>query len=671
MHKFTYLVLPLVVFLISSCTSNRLINHSEYKSASMTSANPLSLTQGFKGSLENEQKFTFTLNASEDHFVFGQVDQVDANLKINVSGPSGDDLFHVDTTQIGPEYFSFDTKQAGVYLIEVSLVKEKSQTPFTFELLSLEPVAKKPEDRVTQLLAEYDNDQTPGAVVGIIENGKVTFEKSVGMANLSYGIPMRTDMPTNLGSVSKQFTAMAILLLEKENKLSLDDDIRKHIPEIPDLGHTITIKHLLNHTNGLREMYNILAMRGYGFEDYLDRQIVIELVRRQPKLQANPGDTFNYNNTAFALLTHIAERVSKQAYPDWMRENVFEPLGMDNTYVRRDPGDIIPQASQGYELDENGYRESGDLYAAYGAGGIYTTVEDIGIWMKNYDTAQLGGKSLIEKLTTPTILNNGEVEDYGLGIGISEYRGQKVFRHGGADNAHRTNFIYFPELDKGMFISSNNAYFNDKSYQIIDAFFAEKLADKEEKELAKDDQVIALSDAQLEKLVGNFKSDKVGVNFTVLKEDGQLKLKFDETNILPLQAISESRFLTSDGRFDLQFVSKNSLVTNVDVTINNSIYEFVKIKDYQPTIEDLSAFQGVYYSSELDVVYRLLVEDENKLMLKVYGRPALALKPTEQDTFYGDGFFFSNIKFIREDSGTVNTLEVSNGRTQGVMFKRM
>jgi hypothetical protein len=107
------------------------------------------------------------------------------------------------------------------------------------------------------------------------------------------------------------------------------------------------------------------------------------------------------------------------------------------------------------------------------------------------------------------------------------------------------------------------------------------------------------------------------------------------------------------------------------VTINNSIYEFVKIKDYQPTIEDLSAFQGVYYSSELDVVYRLLVEDENKLMLKVYGRPALALKPTEQDTFYGDGFFFSNIKFIREDSGTVNTLEVSNGRTQGVMFKRM
>jgi CubicO group peptidase (beta-lactamase class C family) len=302
------------------------------------------------------------------------------------------------------------------------------------------------------------------------------------MANLSYDIPFTLETPTNIGSVSKQFTAMAILLLEQEGKLSLDDDVREHIPELPDFGHLITVKNLLNHTNGFREVFNLLPLTGWKGEDDLRREEVIEIIKRQEELQNLPGEKWTYNNSAYIMAAEIVERVSEKDFPEWMEENIFRPLEMTSTVVRKDPNTIIPGASQGYSVDESGLEETGDLDGSYGAGGIYTTVDDLARWMKNFHDPVLGNEEVIQKLITLDTLLNGDTMSYALGIFVGEYQGATRYEHGGSDLAHQALLTYFPGLDIGVATMSNHANFNTGqiSYAAIDGFFGDLFESDEE-----------------------------------------------------------------------------------------------------------------------------------------------------------------------------------------------
>ena len=263
-------------------------------------------------------------------------------------------------------------------------------------------------ERAEQLFIPYSGEGIPGGVVGVIRDGKVIFSRAYGMADLTYGIPFEVNTPSNIGSVSKQFTAMAILLLEKDGKLSLDDDVRKYIPELPDLGQVVTLKNMLNHTNGFREVYNLMPMTGWKGEDVLLREEVIEILKRQEELQAAPGEEYNYNNSAFIMLAEIVERISGKTFPEFMEEHVFGPLGMSSTMVRPNPVTLVPGASQGYTADSTGFHEAGDLYASYGAGGIYTTVEDFSKWMGNFADPVVGDRELIARMVHRDTLNNGD-----------------------------------------------------------------------------------------------------------------------------------------------------------------------------------------------------------------------------------------------------------------------
>ena len=297
------------------------------------------------------------------------------------------------------------------------------------------------------------------------------------MANLTHGIPYTTSTLSNIGSVSKQFTAFAILLLEQQGKLSLDDDVRKHIPELPDFGEVVTIRNMLNHTNGFREVYNLMPMTGWKGEDQLRREEIIEMLKRQEELQASPGEEFNYNNSAFIMLAEIVERITEQDYPEWMSENVFGPLGMQSTLVRTDPLTIVPGASQGYVVDPKGYKEGGDLAASYGAGGMYTTVEDFSKWFNNFHDPVVGGEEVVQRLITPDTLNKGDTMTYAHGIGVGEFRGLKNYSHGGADIAHRAMMVYFPEINAGVAAMSNHGGFPSSSiaFAVAEAFFGDDM----------------------------------------------------------------------------------------------------------------------------------------------------------------------------------------------------
>jgi CubicO group peptidase (beta-lactamase class C family) len=342
----------------------------------------------------------FTLDVTAGSFARGAVDQVSVDVVVTVTGPDGARVARFDGPAEGEEFYAFDAEEPGTYRIEVAPFEEGNGR-YAFELAAVEPIASDPGERVDQLFAGFDRPGVPGAVVGVVRDGELVFERGYGEANLRYGIPFTPGTPTNIGSTSKQFTAFAIELLAQRGALSLDDDVRTHLPELKDFGPTVTIRHLLTHTSGYREFLNLLGMAGRRLDyDYVDRSELIDIVERQPELQNEPGAEWNYNNTGYGLLAEIVAKVGGAPFPQWMRENVFLPLGMEHTMVRADPRTIVPGAAMGYAPDRTGFKEASDLGGAMGAGGIYSTVEDMAAWMANYFDPELGGEQIVDEMMT-------------------------------------------------------------------------------------------------------------------------------------------------------------------------------------------------------------------------------------------------------------------------------
>src|SRR5690606_20745668 len=254
---------------------------------------------------------------------------------------------------------------------------------------------------------------------------------------------------------------------------------RRYLPELPDFGETVTLRHLLNHTSGYREFLNLLAIGGMQPEDAFDHDRIAELVARQPALQNAPGAEWNYNNTGYALLAEVVERVTETPFDDWMAANVFAPLGMGDTVVKTVHGQVIENSAQGYApAEDGGWRSVQDLDAAYGAGGIYTTVGDLARWMGNYFDGGLGGPEAVAAMTERGVLPSGDTLEYALGLFVDEHRGLRRVQHGGADTAHRAMFAFYPALGTGVLALSNNALFNASAAggALPEAFFAEHMA---------------------------------------------------------------------------------------------------------------------------------------------------------------------------------------------------
>jgi CubicO group peptidase (beta-lactamase class C family) len=466
---------------------------------------PLRPGRTVAGTLAPDSCHTNTIELRDSTYVFGHVNQLTVDVVVTI-GPDGEEEAEFDSPARRPENFMFTSDSAGTYVIAVTPFEEQAGD-YEILLRKAEPVARDRGARIDQLMTPYTGDDTPGAVVGIVDGGTIVFERAYGMANLTFGIPFEVDTPTNIGSVTKQFTAMAILLLRNDGLLSLDDDVRKHIPELPDFGTPVTIQNLLNHTGGFREIYNFLPMTGRAGEDFIEREEAIRIVQRQPELQAAPDTEYNYNNTGFILLSMVVERVSGKTFPQFMKERVFEPLDMMDTRVKYHQGEIIPDASTPYvPADSGGWRSARDLAASAGAGGIYTTLHDMTKWMLNYRDATVGGPEAIELLTTRNVLASGDTTGYALGLAVVRRRGRTVYTHTGGDVAHRTFFSYFPELESGVFMSSNNATFAfPLMAEIEERFFGGRLDPVEEDEPEEDEAAAGTVSAdRIEAIAGDW-----------------------------------------------------------------------------------------------------------------------------------------------------------------------
>lgn len=633
-----------------------------------------------QGSLAEGDTISYTIDAGADYFVLGDVGELSIDVEVQVVDPEGR---YVATGRSGidhaPAVFMLTTKQAGQYRIDI-IAGEDEAGEFEISLARLEAVETDPSKLVDQLMARYDRDDAPGAAVAVWRNGRTIFSNAYGVANLTYDIPFEVNTRTNIGSTSKQFTAFAIMLQAERGQLSLDDDIRVHLPELPEFEETITVRHLITHTSGLREFLNLLRMSGRRLDhgDYIGRDELIEIVKRQPALQNAPGTEWNYNNTAFGLAAVIVERTSGQAFHEFMADNVFGPLGMTRTMVRPTPEHIVKHRSVGYTPSGDGFVEISDLGGAVGAGSIYTTVEDLQTWAENYASPRIGTTEIVEEMMTSYVLTDGKETGYGYGLSVDTQGGLKRVSHGGADVAHRSMLAYYPEINAGITVQSNHSEFNSRvAFRFAAAFFDDAIEPEPEEATAEvgDFDPTSYNPEDFDEMVGRYAIDNVPTFIlTFTRED----------NTLYTQATGQSRFEivpTSDSTFALNVVeasvtfhrNSDGDVSGTTLHQNGIRQHATRLKEeevevWKPTVKDLTAFAGRYFSEEIETFYMAVVED-GQLVMHQRRLDVGNLTSSDKDVFTSDGGM--TFSFERDRNKQVIAFYLSNGRTRDVRFERI
>ncbi len=656
-----------------------------------------------EGSLAAGDTAEYRVEAGEDYFIFGEVDQISVDVIVRVLNPEGEQRARMDVTARGPDRFSGETRDAGAYTIQV-IPFEDEEGEYTITLHRLEPVETDPDKLVDQLLSPYDTDDSPGAAVRVWRDGRTLFSKAYGMADLAHAIPFDEDTRTNIGSTSKQFTAFAVMLQAERGALSLDDDIRIHVPELPEFDETITVRHLLTHTSGLREIFNLLVMTGRRIDrgDYVDRDEILAVVQQQPALQNAPGAEWNYNNTAFSLAALIVERTSGQPFHEFMAEHVFGPLNMTRTMVRPHAEAVVPERSQGYAPASEGYREIRDLGAAVGAGGIYSSIEDLQTWVENYVSPRVGSPDMVAEMTTPFVLTDGDTTNYGLGLFIDEHRGLRRVHHGGADIAHRSMLAYYPELRAGITTQSNHASFDSNvAFRLAEAFFGDAM-EPEAQAVADDGAFDAASydPESFDDYVGRYALDAApAFVLTFTREDGTLYTQATGQPRIEIEPTSDSTFALTVVEASVVFHRDgDGGVEGVTLFQNGQEQHATRLEDddeaeaaWEPSVDDLRGFAGRYYSEEIETFYTVVFQEaseaeedtapgadatsgddddaaEGHLVLRHRRLDEARLSPGDEDTLSGGGLTLS---FERDRNGTILGFYLSNTRTRDVRFDRV
>ncbi len=389
--------------------------------------------------------------------------------------------------------------------------------------------------KVNELFEDWDQTNSPGASVVIVKDGEIILEREYGMANLEYNAPITSSTVFHVGSVSKQFTAFSILFLEDRGMLSLDDDVRRYLPEVPDFGQKVSLRRLIHHTSGLKDHETLLQLCGISNADVIETQHILKLVQTQKELNFRPGDELEYCNMGYVLLAAVVESVTDQSFRDWTAENIFAPLGMNNSQFYDDCTRIVRNRAYPYWMPEGVELVKGTLnYSYVGPTSLFTTSADMAKWLINFGHPTVGGEQIMNRMMSETaILNDDERSTYGFGVGVTEYRGLKIVLHSGHDAGYRAFNAYFSDYDFGVAILSNFYSVNvmKLGLAIADIYLADELEPEEEDQLRsptiEDNEpesadLISAQGKQLAEYTGGFYAGELGTHYQIILRDGKL-----------------------------------------------------------------------------------------------------------------------------------------------------
>ena len=317
--------------------------------------------------------------------------------------------------------------------------------------------------KVDEMFRQWSSSTSPGAAVLVVDAGRVVHAKGYGMANLEHGIPIRTDTVFDIASVSKQFGAMAIALLEADGRIALDDDVRRYVAEVPDFGKTITLRHLVHHTSGIRDWPGTLSLGGWNFQDVVSFQQILRMAYHQRELNFTPGSEHTYSNTGYNLLAEVVARVSGKSFREFCDERIFRPLKMTGTHFHDDHTEVVPNSADSYRPGPDGrFRRAVSNLTALGSSSLFTTVDDLAKWIDNFHAATpiVGGPKVIARLHERGRLNSGDTIAYAFGQSIGEFRGLRTVSHTGSWAGYRSVLHRFPEQRFAVAILANTAEMN-------------------------------------------------------------------------------------------------------------------------------------------------------------------------------------------------------------------
>ena len=531
-------------------------------------------------------------------------------------------------------------------------------------------------DKVDRIFSQWNTTSSPGCALAVVKDGHIVYEHGYGMANLELGVAITPQSVFDIGSVSKHVTAMAILLLVHDGKLSLDDDVRKYLPEMPDYGSTITLRHLLHHTSGLRNYDDLFDLEGIPEADLTTDRDAMELIVRQKGLNFKPGEEFLYSDTNFFLMSQIVKRVTGQTLRQFAQDRIFGPLGMTSTHFHDDHTMIVPRRATGYaphngggfEIDMSSFEQVGD-------GSVMTTVEDLFKWDQNFDHPQVGGPEAIRQLTTPGTLNNGQPISYAMGLFLDHYRGLNWVRHSGEWVGYRAALSRFPDQHFATLVTCNCVGRMNPmtmALRVADVYLADEFARAE-----KTASVQAPSSAPasvLKQYVGTYWSEKHGALRKFMLQEDKLIMEAAGTtyDMLPLGGGQFEAFAPDVEHRDRYIfrVVKSSSDVQLEAWEGGVSVPYQAVKGPLQEASHLTDYTGSFANDELRATWTLVVQN-GRLIRQQWMTEDEELEPAFPDGFIADlseGQFLMH--FNRDRTGRVTSFDVATDMVRPMRFVR-
>jgi CubicO group peptidase (beta-lactamase class C family) len=518
------------------------------------------------------------------------------------------------------------------------------------------------QQSVDGIFAAYDKTDSPGCVLGVIRDGAFIYRKGYGMASLELGVPLSSQSVFYMGSVSKQFTAASVVLAVEQGYLGLDDNVRKYIPELPDYGHAVTLRQMLHHTSGFRDVLGLLDLSGRSALDLHPKAELIDLVARQKALNYDPGEEFLYSNTNYFLLAEVVSRATKRPFSQFAAENIFQPLGMSHTRFYDDHTLVVPGRVPAYDLGPNGgfLVDWSTNFDKVGDGGLMSSVDDLLLWDRNFYDNKLGKGTLIQEMQTRGVLNSGKQISYALGLEIGDYRGLATVEHGGALFGYRTEILRFPQERFSVVCLCNLANANPDrlAHEVADIVLKDKL------QVA--DRALPPSSGGASSdpgpFAGKYLDPRTHSTITFTASSGNLLFAGEK-----LRRLASNKFEGPGGAL-VTFDSSGGPVKAIVSRGGEIILAGSKIDELHLDDTALAAYAGSYWSTELEATFRLAVENRS-LMLRRNWNPPLRLDPLVHDEFESDEL--GTLVFQRDAAGRISGLSVFAGRIRNLVFKRL
>lgn len=519
------------------------------------------------------------------------------------------------------------------------------------------------QQKADSLFYKHQQMNGPGLVISVHRNNQFMYQNHVGFSNMEHQIPISDSSVFLVGSISKQFTSYAILLLEKEGKLDLNDVITKYLPELKSLKRNITIRQLANHTSGFRNTDDLNNLRGRSDQDLIGQEEMVAVLLRQKGLNFDPGEQFQYVNSGYVLLAEIVHRVSGVSFSDFVKTNIFDPMGMKNSQFMEDPTMIIKNEVRSYYLEGGEYHYFPKNRSIVGSTGLYTTTQDLIIWNRNFLNKSQEVSGLMAKMIAPSKLNSGGSIPYGLGQETKMYRGVKVIFHGGGDAGFRAYSLSIPAYDFSLAITGNFESFNplNLAFGMIDIFLAKELDPKPRRAAP------TIKAKQLHKFCGDYQIFPGFYISIISKHDSLFFQSFGTNTSLYLPAISSNEF-TFPGMAHSKIVFMEN---NLEWHFSDFMYPGKKGVVTAPLYKDIKImdYLGSFYSNELETMYTF-VSIKGKIIATHPINPDVVLTPIAKDAFITDAAYLGRITFVRNENGVVGC-QISAQTAYGNSFNKI